>query len=1077
MSSHLRTFVFGVVCSLHVWAISQAAAAKIEPKAPTDVIRQETWKGLEYWLRTTGRGFTAPMEKLEFKGFKREFYGGAFDGLKARRAEAWCAYVFDRDGTFYPAVQMFDSSRDVEELAIGLDGREIAHIQAAGNDGKSALFCLTCPIVVRRGQRLKLTCRRGVGMCRVEGLSFGTSPIVLPEPKPENIQTWSERPGEAAICWTTNRIATTGIVEYGIQGRNQRTEPLNKEGQNHRVLLTGLDPEADYQARIVSGHGGRELFSEVFRFRAAPPASGPTRPQTITLRVPEPTDQPRRDWPATIGLPFARGALAQTADLALTDPSGKTVDLQSQALSRWPDGSVSWALLDFSVSTQAGSKPVKYTVQCQPNSPQQSSRILSSGLKPAAQGWIFRRESLAIAIGEASGKLFTFRRDKLDAPVALELTTGDGVVWTCGLPEPASVAVETDGPLRSVLRFAGPMVAPDGTKAWRYLARLTAYRGQSALGVDVSLCNDQANPITSPVKSWVLRLPVGGGDIRAALGQEPPESLRAGEVLRLLQDKDDHYAVTGPRGARQAEHATGLATVAGSSRQWTVFMPNFWQTYPAGVTANPNALDVELLPRLASNLYSDPVSRKIFSRIYAWFDKGNYLFRAGQLLRRQLVIVPEAMPNDRAAREADWWSRPPRPQAPAAYQCKTGVLGRPLYVPQRGVWEAYERMFDDNFARYLANRQQNRTYGWMHFGDWFGERGFNYGNNEYDIAWGLGIQWMRTGDRDYFDCGLEMARHYSSIDTRYGDFTSDLSGIVWEHSFNHVGTSLTLEQLRMPLDAAYLQKYGKSMFRGEIDPKGHIFEEGNWLYAAMTGDRFLGDAAERVCDNQAAYLTNEFDFGIARGGGWPLINAVAAYRHTSDPYYLNAARLMVQRVLERQDAATGGWYYYMPLTETKGLHVRGSKPFAVGILTYGMLRYLDVEPKPRPDARQALVHAADWLMHAAWAPGGGLRTATLDPSPDYDNRKGDHDSDSLLNAELVAFAHEETQEKEYLDFWQEMMHGLTAGCAAGYGKAFAQGEHQTIFGLDRIRPWIVAETKQSVPVGGGSVAKRRAATR
>ena len=131
--------------------------------------------------------------------------------------------------------------------------------------------------------------------------------------------------------------------------------------------------------------------------------------------------------------------------------------------------------------------------------------------------------------------------------------------------------------------------------------------------------------------------------------------------------------------------------------------------------------------------------------------------------------------------------------------------------------------------------------------------------------------------------------------------------------------------------------------------------------------------ATRVCDNQAFWLTNNFNFTIERAGGWPLINAVAAYRHTGNPYYLNAARLMVQRCLERQDPATGGWLHYPPVDETGDVPTLGGKAFATGILSYGVLRYLDTEPQPRPEVRRMLVRAGDWLMRESWVPQRGFR--------------------------------------------------------------------------------------------------------
>lgn len=1019
------------------------------PEMSAHVRREEPWKGLDYWLRSTNRGFAVPFEKWEVDGFEREYSPRT---VKTQKAGACCAYVFERDATFYAAVQMADSPSAFEELSVRVDGRNVAHLVGDETTGLPGLFCIDRPITARRGQRLTLVSASGGTMCRIEGLYLASEPIHPPEPKIENLQVWSPESGQAHICWTTSRPAVTGVVEYGTTGLSERTESSDYVGQNHRVVLRGLDSRAGYQARLVMKHGRKLLVSDVVRFQVTPHTSSKSKPLSIALAVPEPTKNARRDWPVTIGLPLARGALAGTGDLRLADSAGKPVELGATALSRWPDGSVAWAVLDFSATTVVGLTPRTYSLQIQSVPPVRPSSSSDTQLQKVADRWRLETKGQSILIGEP-GVAFSLARANVQAPATLELTTGEGTVWTCGRPDPASVALEVNSPTRAVLKYSGPMIARDGTVAWSYLVRLTVWKGSGALGLDVSLCNDQPQPRDREVRSWVLHLPLDGNSVRGAVEGQPLKPLQAGQEIRLLQDKDNHYAVQSPGGNRQGKHAQGVAAAAGTSWQWTSVVPQSWETYPIGFSVHPKSLDIELLPRLAPETYSDPESLKVFHRLYAWFKDGKYLIRAGQLLRRQMFVVPAALTGDEAASQASWWSQPLLAQSSPEYSCATGALGRAFVVPQKGVWDAYEKMFTESFARHLVDRQEDRTFGWMHFGDWFGERGLNYGNNEYDMAWALAVQWMRTGRRDYFDRGLEMARHYSTVDTLHGTYTQGLNGIVREHSFNHVGTDFTPEQLHMSMAdrkvESYLTLYGRGMFHGAIDRQGHVFQEGNWIYGALAGDRFLWDVAERVCDNQAFWLTKSFDFGIERSGGWPLINVVTAYRHTGNPYYLNAARLMIQRCLERQDPVRGGWLHYPPLDETGDVPAYGGKAFAVGILSYGILRYLDVEP--RPEVRQMLVRVTDWLMQESWLPGRGFRYISNCP---HCERTAGRGLTCLLNAELVAFAYEETRDRRYLDFWRDMMQGVLDKNVGAMGKNFAQGVHQTIFGLERVRPWI-----------------------
>src|SRR5262245_18012064 len=59
---------------------------------------------------------------------------------------------------------------------------------------------------------------------------------------------------------------------------------------------------------------------------------------------------PARDQPVTRGVPFPQGILADPAAVTLLDATGQEVPVQTEALSRWPDGSVRWLLLDFVIS-------------------------------------------------------------------------------------------------------------------------------------------------------------------------------------------------------------------------------------------------------------------------------------------------------------------------------------------------------------------------------------------------------------------------------------------------------------------------------------------------------------------------------------------------------------------------------------------------------------------------------------------------------------------------------------------------------------------------------------------------------
>jgi hypothetical protein len=211
-----------------------------------------------------------------------------------------------------------------------------------------------------------------------------------------------------------------------------------------------------------------------------------------------------------------------------------------------------------------------------------------------------------------------------------------------------------------------------------------------------------------------------------------------------------------------------------------------------------------------------------------------------------------------------------------------------------------------------------------------------------------------------------MARHSSTIDAIHVPWMPGMAGRAYIHCVGHVGAGVEPPAFPVP-DAdwnTYREKF-RGFVDGGIDRGGHIFEEGKYAMYMLTGDRDILEAGQFSAEAQAEYLTPDFDFRIERAAGWPLINAVAAYEATADPFFLNAARIYIQRILEKQDPSHGGWM--LPQDPNECDHPPphlGGKSFATGVLLYGMIRYDLVEP--RPEVRRSIVRACEWLVDKAW---------------------------------------------------------------------------------------------------------------
>ncbi len=76
---------------------------------------------------------------------------------------------------------------------------------------------------------------------------------------------------------------------------------------------------------------------------------------------------PRVAEPVTIGVPFARGVLADANVLVVVDKAHKELATQATVQSKWGDGSVRWALLQF-LSDQDANSVTQFTVRQRSNS-------------------------------------------------------------------------------------------------------------------------------------------------------------------------------------------------------------------------------------------------------------------------------------------------------------------------------------------------------------------------------------------------------------------------------------------------------------------------------------------------------------------------------------------------------------------------------------------------------------------------------------------------------------------------------------------------------------------------------------
>ncbi|MGD8239107.1 MAG: hypothetical protein PVH68_11180, partial [Armatimonadota bacterium] len=772
-----------------------------------------------------------------------------------------------------------------------------------------------------------------------------------------------ERPGRIMIAWTTNRPAECSL-HYQIAGPEAYFEEGTlDEGagavNNHAIILPASLRASRYRFRIDATeplsayHEARTVSSEPFdvAMRGRAPVTLQPAPGSAALTVAEDSGRERGGWPVTSGIPFARGALADAARCRLLDANGRDVPAQFEPLAYWPDGSVQWLLADFAADTRAGGE-TKYTLEynAAPGEPETTLRVA---------------ETAAAVVVDTGAARFTLPRDRF-APFrqvrvgdreatggdggGFELTNAEGKRFRTDLVAPEQVVVEAAGPLRATVKVTGRFAAQDGSTYMRYLCRLHFYAGKPWARVVFSIDNDVLQPRMNLIGSARLRIPISLAGGRCLVGGDDGAvtevALRA--PIRLLQDYDNRYRITGAPGPVEGRRASGFVVARGNAGAALVAVRDFWQLYPKGLGVTPDGLDVELLPPLPADQYSSAEDKELLTQLYFWCDAGNYKLSSGVRLTTELFL-DFAPPAGAEAQEAAHFQHPLFAACTPDWYCDTGVFGTML--PRRkGDFDVYEQGLDKALDAFLKRREDVREYGFMNYGDWYGERKWNWGNIEYDTQYALAMNFARTGDLGMLWRAEEAEWHNADVDTVHYHAGENQVGSVHVHCLGHTG--------------GYFPAGWKDMSSGFAfgsTTHSHTWAEGHFALGMLLGERRYLDTGHLIANQIARYRTTNFNFNSERDAGWPLIACLGAYRFTGNPFYLNAARIMVQRAVQKQRPETGQWGHYIGECrryEHSPPHW-GTKPFMTGVLLHGLRQYDLIEPSDA--VKQAIRRNCDFL--------------------------------------------------------------------------------------------------------------------
>jgi hypothetical protein len=483
-----------------------------------------------------------------------------------------------------------------------------------------------------------------------------------------------------------------------------------------------------------------------------------------------------------------------------------------------------------------------------------------------------------------------------------------------------SAKIETEGKMRTTLCIEGSFINPDGRRESDFRLRASVYAGLTQIYLEPQILVNRDRDMMQYIGDLSLEFIPLAGVRSASIGGSPGwESTKIPvSPVRLFQIDDENYRLEGRSGS--GTKAPGWLEINDGRSSLAVTLRDFWQQWPKSLEIDAKSAKVGLFPHFESGT---------FDHMGPWykhdylFEGNSYRIREGQS-RRWQVWLDLSGDGERLSKAAGYQLIP---AADPVQEIATGEWGYIAAAGTEGMGE-YDKWADNLFEGYCRSISEQRDYGAMNWGDWWGERNCNWGNHEYDTPLHILTQFARTGDPKYFYVAEQAARHFSEVDVVHfvnpelkdyfrqwesKDYPSR-GGMVHEHSIGHVGGFHPVEKIR---DLYIELNVGNTKTPYLcLDPfnLGHIFTLGMAHYYLLTGDPWVKETLERIGDNLMKLTEDgQYQFKghnhVGRVNGWTMLALAGVYKVDPSDRCLKAMRRIADDALAEQNPNCGGWLY------------------------------------------------------------------------------------------------------------------------------------------------------------------------
>lgn len=675
----------------------------------------------------------------------------------------------------------------------------------------------------------------------------------------------------------------------------------------------------------------------------------------IPLTITNNTELERDNEPVSIGVPLPRSLVYEASMLGIKNHDDNYIPVQGTILSRWPDRSIKWVLLDFQISLTGDSKKVIY--------------VVNHEAKP-------KGTSPQVCIEETSGLYLVdtgttrFALDKKDFYPFKNVTTQDGTILcqrsrfflidlngTHYHPQIMNSTLDISGPIRSSIFFEGVFVSETGLSYANFKASMSFYKLQSIARLDFTIHNpnpakhydglwDLGDSGSLYFKEMALNLTIEGeNDTTRKLIIYSTESLenfqsyssdfllyqdssggmnwnstnhvdRRNELPLSFKgyrvyDSENNIIVEGDR-------AQPSVSIISGSKYISASIKNFWQNFPKSIQSSGHEITLGVFPN-----YNDK----------------EYELQGGEQKEHTMFFSFSETPAS-----ISWINNPLTPAVDPAWIEQSRVFPY-LTVASVSRNSVSEQLIEESLKgpkSIISGREVIDEYGWRNFGDIFAnhetyeQKDFNkpkplvsHYNNQYDMIYGFLYQYARSGNPEWFKLADELAHHVRDIDIyRTTKDRAVFNEGLFFHT-DHFVDAATSTHRSMSISTKIknnLKSYGGGpsydhiytrgllyhyYLTGEISSKNSVLCQAHWaikgIDGVMTFSEYCQNIVKRVLVVSKWLILRKRPIQpyIFNGPGRPSGNClkvlIDTYQLTGEQYYIDKSWQLIRKCIHPED--------------------------------------------------------------------------------------------------------------------------------------------------------------------------------